>query len=293
MNTTRSTRVLFLPLALLPLACGGTDAPTTAATRDVRLTFAASVGGAPVACDRMYEGLGANGARAQLADARLFVSEVELRDPDGVWVPLELTDSDWQQRGVALLDFEDGEGACADSGTPETNFEVRGVAPDRAYTGARFTVGVPFALNHNDNASAGAPFDVPGMFWNWRGGYKFVRVDWAVDGGAIARWNVHLGTTMCVSDSPATAPSEDCGRSNRARVVLDELDPDADAVQLDLAALVGAADLVTNVPDSPPGCMSNPMEGSDCAPVFSALGLDFTNGGCVDGCAAQAVFRAP
>lgn len=283
---------LIAPLCLVPLACGGEDTPEST-TKDVAVRFAATVGGEAVSCDRTYAGIGGTAASAKLADARLFVSGVELQNAAGEWVTLELTEDEWQQQGVALLDFEDGTGACADSGTAQTNLTVRGVAPDEVYTGVRYTVGIPSALNHNDNATAGAPFDVPGMFWNWRGGYKFVRVDWAVEGGAVARWNVHVGSTGCVSDSPTTAPDEACGRANAARIELEGLDLDADAVTVDLAALVAGADVSVNVQDSPPGCMSSPMEGDDCAPVFTALGLGFDDGACVNGCAGQSVFATP
>lgn len=282
-------RPLLAPLLLVPLACGGDDGPV-AATQDVTVAFAASVAGAPVSCDTMYTGLGATNASARLADARLYVSNVELRNAAGEWVPLTLTVDRWQREGVALLDFENGNGACADSGTADLNTTLRGTAPVDAYDGVRYSVGVPFELNHNDSATSGAPLDVPGMFWNWRGGYKFVRVDWAVEGGMIPRWNVHIGSTGCVSDSPATAPDEACGRSNAAQIELVDFDVAQGQVNIDLAALVGTTDLASNVADSPPGCMSAPTEGTDCAPVFSALGLGFEDGACVDGCGAQAVF---
>lgn len=279
---------LLAALCLTPLACGGEDEP-----QDVTVTFAASVAGAEVSCDQMYTGLGATGASARLADARLYVSNVELRDASGAWVPLTLTEDRWQRAGVALLDFEDGTGACADSGTADLNATLRGTAPAGTYDGVRYTVGVPFELNHNDSATSGAPLDVPGMFWNWRGGYKFVRVDWSVEGGMVPRWNVHLGSTGCVSASPATAPDEACGRANAPQIELVDLDLSTDAIAIDLAALVGGADLQSNVMDSPPGCMSAPTEGSDCSPVFSALGLAFDNGACMNGCASQSVFSHP
>jgi hypothetical protein len=38
-------------------------------------------------------------------------------------------DGQWQHDGLVLLDFEDGSGACM-TGSPRTNFEVRGSVPD-------------------------------------------------------------------------------------------------------------------------------------------------------------------
>ena len=61
-------------------------------------------------------------------------------------------------------------------------------------------------------------------------------------------------------------------------------------MSIDLAALVSEADITTNSAETPPGCMSSPMEPDDCTPVFGALGLDFANGTCVGDCDGQSVF---
>ncbi len=269
--------------------CGDDDDP--AADRTLVANFAASVGGQPVSCSTMYSGLGTNGASAELADARLFVSEVEARNGDGTWVPMALTDDGvWQSSGVALLDFEDGADACDGSGTAETNASVVGTVPAGDYDGLRFSVGVPFALNHNDNATADPPFNVPGMFWNWQGGYKFLRVDWMVPGGDVPRWNVHIGSTGCVATSSVTPPSEACGRSNRARIEVRDVDIGADTIDIDLAALVEDVDITVDSGGAT-GCQSRPDEPDDCTDVFSTLGLSFTTGDCVGDCAGQTIFE--
>lgn len=279
------TAVTLITLGSL-VACAAEEADVAHA-----LAFDATVGTEPAACGSAYT-LGMTGAAAQLADARLFVSAVELRDPDGEWVPLALDDTNWQHQDIALLDFEDGTAGCADSGTSDLNDQVTGSAPDRDYDAVRFDVGVPFELNHVDSATAPAPLNAPGMFWVWQGGYKFVRVDFSVAGDTPSRWNVHVGSTGCVSDGPTDAPDEPCSRPNVAQIELD-LDPAAEPVSLDLAALVAGVDVTTNAADTPPGCMSSPMEPDDCTPVFGALGLDFANGACVGDCAGQSVFGAP
>ncbi|MCB9677976.1 MAG: metallo-mystery pair system four-Cys motif protein [Alphaproteobacteria bacterium] len=257
---------------------------------EVTLGFDAFVRAAPAACGTDYA-FGTPEMTGQLADARLFVSAVQLRNDAGTWVDVALdAASDWQHEGVALLDFEDGTAACADSGTAETNRVVTGVVPEGAYDAVRFDVGVPFALNHVDSATAPAPLNAPGMFWVWQGGYKFVRVDFTTPGGAIPRWNVHVGSTDCVSAAPTEPPATECGRPNRSTIEIDGFDPATDTVAIDLAALVDAADVSTNVEMSPPGCMSSPSEGADCAPVFGALGLGFETGTCDGDCAGQTVF---
>lgn len=283
------SRFLLALLPLFALACDdGTEPmeqehPTT-------LTFDATVAGAAVSCDADYT-LGSTGVSAKLADARLFVSGIELRQAEsGDWVPLAVDDSDWQHEDVALIDFEDGTGACADSGTSETNVTVTGTRPHGAVDGVRFQVGIPFALNHLDSATAPAPLNAPGMFWAWQGGYKFVRVDFAPVQGDVPRWNVHVGSTGCESSAPTEPPKSECAKPNLATIELD-LDVDTDVIGIDLAALVDAADIESNVAKSPPGCMSSPTEAADCGEVFASLGLDFASGSCTDNCADQAVFE--
>jgi len=274
-------------LGLLVACAGGDDGGVTGtddpgSTQHVMIAFDAVVGGEPAACGTAYT---VGGVTFELADARLFVSSVEVR-VDGAWEALSLTESDWQHEGVALLDFEDGSAACADSGTADLNSMVMGDVVKGSIDGLRFEVGVPFDLNHIDSATAPAPLNAPGMFWTWQGGYKFLRVDYLVEGAE--RWNVHVGSTGCVSDAPVAPPEAECGAPNRAVVELD-IDPSA-GVTIDLGALIDGADVATNVVDTPPGCMSSPMEAEDCAPVFANLGLDFSTGTCASDCSDQGVF---
>jgi uncharacterized repeat protein (TIGR04052 family) len=286
-----SNRLLLL-LPLITLACD--DDPTTTDPMDhdhaTAITFEATVAGDAVSCDTEHD-LGSTAVPARLADARMFVSRLELRHADdGAWVPLTLDDTDWQHEEVALLDFEDGTGACADSGTAETNRTITGTRPHGEVDGVRFQIGIPFELNHLDSATAPAPLNAPGMFWAWQGGYKFVRVDFMPARGDVPRWNVHVGSTGCESAAPTTPPGSECSKPNRATIELD-LDVDHDAIHIDLAALVQAADLESNVAKSPPGCMSSPSEPADCSQVYASLGLDFGSGDCTTDCADQVVFE--
>lgn len=254
----------------------------------IEVDFSARVDGIEVECGGSYD-VGTGPDLAQLADARIFVSEIETLDQSGDWVAVELESSPWQSDGVVLLDFEDGRASCSDSGTSETNRTLRGTVGIDEPQGLRFGLGVPFDQNHNDSAMAGAPFSVPGMFWNWRGGYKFLRVDWVA---GTARWNIHLGSTACDASSPTEAPAS-CARSNRSRYSNPDFEFESDRVELDLEALTASANLSVNTPESPPGCMSSPVEPDDCTPIFDALGMDFVSGDCAGSCEAQRLFLTP
>ena len=281
------------------LGCGGSNNAETA----VQLKFRPMVGEQEAACGTAYSQMGTGSSAVELADARLFISSIALRHKsDSTWHMVNLDASIWQSGGiggVVLLDFEDGTGACADSGTNETNRVITATVTltevDPVFDGIRFNVGIPFVENHVDAALTPAPFNVPGMYWTWQGGFKFVRVDWQVadlsgNNTTPSRWNVHVGSTGCESAAPTTAPSTACTRSNMARVELTDFDTTIDEVNIDLAQLIVGANLDGNTPDSPPGCMSNPGEPNDCTAVFDSLGLDFMTGACIDDCSNQTIF---
>jgi uncharacterized repeat protein (TIGR04052 family) len=111
-------------------------------------------------------------------------------------------------------------GPCR-NGTAATNTAVRGTcARGHAYTGVRFTLGVPFSRNHGDPTVAPSPLNNTAMFWNWQGGYKFLKFDTASSGqpattkapdpqggGNASGFSVHLGSTVCAAPSKTTAPS--------------------------------------------------------------------------------------
>jgi uncharacterized repeat protein (TIGR04052 family) len=282
---TRSTRhagvrtvlasLSSIAAAALALAgCGddggspGLGADGGAGSRAVTLSFRAQVGDAGFGCGERYDSVGASASTLELADLRLFVHDVELLDASGNAVPVELEqDGIWQLERLALLDFEDGTGACQ-SGTPMTNETVRGSVPEAEYTGVRFVLGVPFEQNHINAATAPSPLNLETMFWNWNGGYKFLRIDGST--AALEGWRFHLGSTGCDGDMQGNVT--ECTNPNRATVELTDFDLDSDTVIVDVGALLDGVPLDENSPDTPPGCMATPGD-PDCAPYFRNLGL--------------------
>lgn len=288
-------RVRPLLFALLPLAvaaCGGegdeaTDTPTAAAAQDeaVTLRFEAVVGDEAFACGQSYDGIGATGTTWTPWDLRLYVHDVTLLDDAGHEAALTLDDDGvWQAEGVALLDFEDKTGAC--TGTPETRTTVTGTAPAGDWTGVRFTVGVPFDLNHQDPTLAPSPLNITSMGWSWAAGYKFIRIDGASTGMPGGLF-FHLGSAGCEVDDAQEVSG--CDAPNRPTLTVTGLDLDAGAVTLDVAALYAGVDLDANTDGTAPGCMSQPTD-PECAPSFAHLGLDF--GGVSGDPSAQSVFSA-
>jgi len=254
----------------------------------VTIPFAAEIGGKAVSCADTYAGLGSTKAEVQAVDFRLFVSNAALVKADGSLQPIALDqDGQWQLNALALMDFEDGTGACA-NGTAGTHTALTGTVPEGEYTGLTFTVGVPFDQNHIDPTLAAAPLNTTAMFWNWQGGYKFVRIDMvptAMAGmteaaaeagsghGKAKGWFLHLGSTMCDAASKTEAPKA-CANENRMEIRLDGFDPAKNMVVIDPAAVVAEADLLVNAPETSPGCMSFPKD-ADCLTVMGKLGLPY------------------
>lgn len=260
------------------------------AQQPVEIQFSAQVNGQPFSCGQSYKDIGTTSSTITPSDFRFFVSDVELIDAQGRATAVALTqDKTWQFENVALLDFENASGPCR-NGTVPMNTSVRGTVPSGKYTGMRFTLGVPFKLNHVDPTTAPAPLSSTAMFWTWQGGYKFLKVDMASSGnnaahgqggaqgtghgaGAASGFSVHLGSTMCASPSKTVAPTA-CANPNRLTVGFAQFDPSTQRVIADIGAVLAHANVDVNAAGTSPGCMSF-LKDADCPPIMAALGLPY------------------
>jgi uncharacterized repeat protein (TIGR04052 family) len=278
-------RVTCLGVACLAAlsGCGGSDEDVISKT--FALSFVAKVGDRPFSCTDTFDGVGTTGSSVNALDFRMYVYDVRLVRGDGSEEPLALDqDGQWQRDKIAFLDFEDGTGSC-ETGSPETRTEVVGTAPAGDYAGIRFNVGLPPEMNHLDAATAPAPLNIPGMWWSWKGGYKFVRLD------LVSTMNptyfFHLGSTKCEG---TVSEGYSCAADNLADIRIDGVDPDSSTIVFDIARFYAASDLdhqVDGETDRTSGCMS--FEGDpECPPVFNALGMGFDG---VNPSAAQTAFR--
>lgn len=245
-----------IPL-LLMLGCSGPPMP-------VEIPFEVRFGEAPIGCSTAASGF-------FLTDLRFYVSDIRLITASGEGLPVDLTpDPIWQSEEVALLDFEDGQGRCA-NGSAGTNTVVRGSAPQAGYRGLEFRIGVPERLNHGDPLQAAAPLNGSSMHWHWVSGYRFLRAGIASDSDGF--W-LHLGSTRCEG---TVTDIEGCKASNRADVRLAGYVPGRDTVIVDLEPLVADVSFVDGTPTD---CSSGPAE-TACMLPFAALGIDFETGASV------------
>ena len=201
------------------------------------LDFRAAVNGADFACGAVA-GIGSTSENAQLDGLRMFISDLKLLGSDGELVDAPIVANDtWAQARVALLDFEE---SCGDAGSAGTNTSVEVTVPAGEYTGVEFQLGLPFDLNHSDASSTGAaaPLNNAAMFWNWQGGYKFLRLDMKTGADTSTAWNMHLGSTMCMSDTAVTPPTTECGRPNLPTISLDGYDSTTQTIVFDVGVLL-------------------------------------------------------
>jgi uncharacterized repeat protein (TIGR04052 family) len=252
--------------------------------RSVSIRFAPMFGERAFSCAAPVEGLGTGAGTVQVRDFRMYVSGVMLLTPGGERVPLTLTDDGrWQRDGIALLDFEDDSGTC-NTGSPDTNLELRGTAPAGDYTGVVFTLGLPEEHNHLDAATAPAPLNAQGMWWSWSGGYKYLKID--LTPATQPDYYFHLGATAC---DGTVADGFTCQYGNRAEIELADFDPDAAEIVVDAAAIFAAVDVdrkPDGMTDTLPGCMAFPGD-PECTPMLAPLGLTYLGD---EPAAAQRVF---
>lgn len=248
---------------------GGSGGQGGSGPQAVMIAFEGKVGDKAFDCKASYPGLGTASTEATFSDFRFYVHDVRLHKKDGGDVPVTLEqDKLWQVDNVALLDFEDKTGACA-NGTTETNTMVMGKVEAGTYDGVSFRLGVPFELNHGDAATAPSPLNLTALFWSWNSGYKFLRAD-AMPMGADTAFNVHMGSTGCTADADGKVTA--CAQPNVAEIELTGFDPTKSKVVVDLASLLAGND-ISKDGGGAPGCMSG-LDDPECGPIFTRLGID-------------------
>ena len=258
----------LLTFGFVVAAWGASEAPLPVAIR-----FQAVVGNEELACGKKYEGVGTTKSTITPRDFRFYIHNVRALNEAGKEVPVELNqDNKWQLDDLAMLDFEDGTGSCA-NGTAEKNIKIAGKLPGgQRYKGLRFTLGVPFAKNHTDITAMPSPLNLTALAWVWNAGRKFARLDFSST-GVPRGYAIHLGSTGCTpNETKATIPTS-CSSPNRLEVEFAEFDLAKDAVTADLGALLQDSN-VDQGGRMMSGCMSGTTTPA-CAPLFLNLGLAF------------------
>jgi uncharacterized repeat protein (TIGR04052 family) len=225
---------------------------------------AAAVGACVVACtpsERDVQLRFELSERKQVEHLEFYVHSVTLLTEEGAEQALTLkSDMPWQSERVALIDMTGGGRAF-----------LTGQAPEGRYTGVRFSVGVPFDLNHSNPLSEGAPLDRAEMFWAWQSGYKFLRLDLSPTEHAAA---FHLGSTGCSSASALRPPRQPCAQPNVMRIELRGFDPLAQPITIHIGEIASAL-----LPDGR-ACTGDYAQ-PGCSVAYSVTGLNWQSGSCM------------
>lgn len=279
--------LLSLLAVSLITACSSSDSITSNNRQSLSIPFSAVAGDTAITCDATLSPVGALNSSATVLDFKFYVHDIVLSGDDGKDYALTITDSDWQDRGVALLDFTDKSNAAdgCDGAIKDTNQEITGTvnaSRDVAFEGISFRIGVPEALNHigRDQFDAGSILNLSSMDWGWQNGHKHMKLDVDPVQGSLTRWNFHLGTTGCTGGSSSAPEQVTCSHKNIPSITLNSYRQGIDTIELDYAALVEGTDITSNAAGTPTGCMSNPPAGdtADCSDLFAQLGLDYSTG---------------
>lgn len=238
----------------------------------ISIQFKAMFGNQPFACGQSYEGIGTNAAvRIEPIDFRFYVHNLRLTNAQGQDVPVQIEDREpWQISQLALIDFEDSQGACASAGDPGVNAQITGFIPAGNYRGLKFSNSVPAKLNHANPTGLGAPLHAGGMTWGWLTGYKFfaaeIRQSNAANGTSPGSALFHIGSQACDAGPEGIA----CSKSNRNEIVFADFDPGNHQIVVNLAPIFAQADL----------SKANPCHSATpiCDSMFNAVGVDWSTG---------------
>lgn len=166
----------------------------------------------------------------QYQQLQFYIHGVEVNTRINGWQPWGMTSNSNQASNVALL------GETCNENKEESNWQLELVPLDFSadITDIRFSIGVPFELNHLNPLTQPSPINDSSMFWGWRGGHKFMRIEL---GAQDDDWLFHLGSTGCKALSPVRAPKNECLHPNRVIVSLPFTERTS-AIKFDLAVLL-------------------------------------------------------
>ena len=170
-----------------------------------------------------------------------YLSEPEVRI-DGKWQRVKFRQNDWQTPNVALLKFHNACDNAASSNTKimlDATKELLGLA-----SAFRFTLGLPFDVNHANPLTQPSPLNDSTMFWSWQAGHKFMRLDISASDNGENTFSYHLGSIGCESESAMRPPEKSCTFSNRVNFILpmNQLDTNLD-LSLSVTTILAQASL--------------------------------------------------
>ena len=192
----------------------------------------------------------------KLTQLQFYIHNVMAKDLNGKWHKLEIKPKVDISGQVILIG-----GVCGQDIEWQTQLTTS--LQESEIKGIKFTLGVPFELNHKNPITQPAPLNQPDMFWTWQMGYKFARIELA---SKESEWIFHLGSTGCQSPAPVRPPKENCKNPNRAEIIFDDFSADS-KINIDIAKLIEGVDIKTET-----NCQSS-QDNKLCQLLLPRLGI--------------------
>lgn len=175
---------------------------------------------------------------------QFFISDIQFGSENSGWHDVTLIENPYQTGNTVLLGRNCRETSQEINTDNSKNWTVE-FEPNESITqpsAIRFTLGLPFEVNHLNPISQKSPLNLPSMFWVWQTGHKFMRLELASNN---QQWLFHLGSTGCSSASVLRSPTQACRYPNTINVELPILKQQNTnlLLGLDLSALLSGISL--------------------------------------------------
>lgn len=198
----------------------------------------------------------------QINTLRFFISDIQGQTLNNKWQQLPLATTPFQTLSTALIGSDCQFSASSHANNDEQdNWQLRfDSRVDLAkFKALSFKLGVGFADNHANPLLQPAPLNDSSMFWVWRTGHKFMRIEMmeqAADSDNVEpqHWVYHLGSVGCSSPSTMRSPTSACRFPNLATITL----PLANKAQPPILAFNLSALLSGITPNAVENCQSEP-----------------------------------
>lgn len=271
------SRFAFLLVSIISLSISGcffSETRSNAQQFDVKLMWKNSA----LDCQTTFN-TGEENKTWFIEQLQFFLSDIEVGSSTSGWKKLNLANTPFQASNTALLgtNCKDNNVLLDVNNTAESKIKSKAnwaieLATDSnhildEYSQIRFTLGVPFEINHLNPISQPSPLNLPSMFWIWQTGHKFMRLELATN---QQQWLFHLGSTGCKSASAMRSPQYNCLYPNRFNFQLPLVKNNQGQLILnvDLAALLKGVELSASS-----SCQSE-QNNKSCQQLFDNLLLN-------------------
>jgi len=203
---------------------------------------------------------------------QFFISDIEFYSEHLGWQRAMLNNTAFQANNTVLLgtNCRDTQHKNGAGNTDNWSVDFQSTISMNDASRIRFTLGVPFQVNHLNPISQQSPLNLPSMFWIWQTGHKFLRLELAAN---HEKWLFHLGSTGCKSVSAMRAPKSNCLYPNRFNFEL-PLGINSKNAKGNLAINVDLAELLKHVELSASSSCQSEQNNKSCQQLFDNLLLN-------------------